>query len=237
MELNEELAARVSAITAVARTGLAWSPELYERERYERILDLTAQLAQLLTASVTDTPPLVAEELKRGWLALVTPGAPGYVTPKVSTGAACFDHEGRILLGKRGDSGLWFIPTGWQEVGLTPAENVVKEVLEETGIECRPVRLIGVRDTRFYRRSQNSPTIVNANPAAIHNIAITFLCEALSSEIKVHPLETQEAGFFSEADALKILYLPSHLFIQQCFQAWRGEINEPYFDQIEPSIK
>ena len=109
MELNEELAARVSAVAAVARTGLAWSSELYERERYERILDLTAQMAQLLTTTINDTSPLIAEELKQGWLALVTPGAPGYVTPKVSTGAACFDSEGRILLGKRGDSGLWFI--------------------------------------------------------------------------------------------------------------------------------
>src|SRR5689334_4031707 len=109
MELNESLAVRVNAITAVARTGLAWTKELYERERYERILELTAEMAELLSADATDTvtSATLAAELKQGWLAQVTPGAAGYVTPKVSTGAACFNKEGHILLGMRGDSGLW----------------------------------------------------------------------------------------------------------------------------------
>lgn len=222
MEPIEELAARISAIASVARTGLAWSEQLYERERYERILGLTAEMAEILSNTVDLPDTSMAEQLKQGWLSLVTPGASGYVTPKISTGAMCFDTEGRILLGKRGDSGLWFIPTGWQEVGLTPAENIVKEVREETGIECRPVRLIGVRDTRLQRGS---------NPA-IHNIALTFLCEALSSEIKLHPLETLEAGFFTEEEALKIVPARVVPLLEQAFSAWRGDLTEPFFDQV-----
>jgi ADP-ribose pyrophosphatase YjhB (NUDIX family) len=222
MEPIEELVARVSAISSVARTGLAWSDSLYERERYERILQLASEMAEILSHGVVLPEGEFASQLKEGWLSLITPGASGYVTPKISTGAICFDKEGRLLLGKRGDSGLWFIPTGWQEVGLTPAENIVKEVREETGVECRPIRLIGVRDTRLQRGS--NPTI--------HNIALTFLCEALTTEIKVHPLETLEAGFFTEAEALKIV--PSRVvpLIEQGFAAWRGEITEPFFDQI-----
>lgn len=232
MELNESLAVRVNAIAAVARTGLAWTKELYERERYERILDLTAEMAELLATETIDpaTSAALAAELKQGWLAQVTPGAAGYVTPKVSTGAACFDSEGRILLGKRGDSGLWFFPTGWQEVGLTPAENIVKEVREETGIICRPLRLIAVRDTRFYRASASSPAIPNPNQSTIHNIALTFLCEALTTEFKLHPLETREAGFFHEEEALRLVPERVAAVIQQGFAAWRGELSEPYFD-------
>jgi ADP-ribose pyrophosphatase YjhB (NUDIX family) len=232
MELNESLAVRVNAIAAVARTGLAWTKELYERERYERILELTAEMAELLASETIDpaTSAALAAELKQGWLAQVTPGAAGYVTPKVSTGAACFDQEGRILLGKRGDSGLWFFPTGWQEVGLTPAENVVKEVREETGIICRPLRLIAVRDTRFYRASASGPTIPNPNQSTIHNIALTFLCEALTAEFKLHPLETREAGFFKEEEALRLVPERVAAVIQQGFAAWRGELAEPYFD-------
>lgn len=222
MEPIEELAARISAIAAVARTGLAWSEQLYERERYERILQLAAEMAEILSGGIEPPGAPLSEELKQGWLSLVTPGAPGYVTPKISTGAMCFDSEGRILLGKRGDSGLWFIPTGWQEVGLTPAENVVKEVREETGIACRPIRLIGVRDTRLQRGS---------NPA-IHNIALTFLCEALSDEIKPHPLETLEAGFFTQEEALKIVPGRVVPLLEHGFAAWRGEVTEPYFDQV-----
>ena len=222
MEAIEELAARVSAISAVARTGLAWSEQLYERERYERILELAAEMAELLTGSIIPPDPVLATALKQGWMSLITPGASGYVTPKISTGAMCFDKEGRMLLGKRGDSSLWFFPTGWQEVGLTPAQNVVKEVKEETGIECHPLRLLAVRDTRLQRGS---------NPA-IHNIALTFLCEALSNEIKVHPLETLEAGFFTEEQARSLVISRVMPLLEQGFAAWRGEVTEPFFDQI-----
>ncbi len=221
MEPIEELASRISAVAAVARTGLAWSEALYERERYERILQLTAEMAEILSLGVDLPDSTMAAELKQGWLNLITPGASGYVTPKISTGAACFDKEGRMLLGKRGDSGLWFIPTGWMEVGLTPAENIIKEVREETGIECRPLRLIGVRDTRLQRGS---------NPA-IHNIAMTFLCEALSAEINVHPLETLEAGFFTEPETLELVPERVKPLMEQFFAAWRGELTETYFDQ------
>ncbi|NWJ98217.1 MAG: NUDIX hydrolase N-terminal domain-containing protein [Chloroflexi bacterium] len=222
MEPIEELAAKVSAIAAVAQTGLAWSEQLYERERYGRILELAAEMANILTGEVELPSNLLANQLKEGWMALVTPGVAGYVTPKISTGAMCFDSEGRLLLGKRSDNGNWFMPTGWQEVGLTPAQNVVKEVKEETGIDCRPLRLIAVRDTRLQRSS---------NPA-IHNIALTFLCEALTTEINLHPLETLEAGFFTEPEATQIV--PSRVLplIEQAFAAWRGELNETYFDHF-----
>ncbi len=233
MELNEQLAVKLNALTAVARTGLAWTEQyqnIYEHERYERILDLAAEMAELLTIQELESSVSLAAELKQGWLAQVTPGVTGYVTPKISTGAACFNPEGHILLGKRGDSGIWFFPTGWQEVGLTPAENIVKEVREETGIICRPLRLIAVRDTRFYRVSATGPNLPNPNQSTMHNIALTFLCEALTSEFQLHPLETREAGFFSEEEALKLVPERVASVIQQGFAAWRGELTEPYFD-------
>ena len=231
VELNEELAARVNAVASVARTGLGWTEtQLYEKERYERILELTAEMAELLAQGPQTSSDGLATELKAGWLAQVQPGAAGYVTPKVSTGALCFDPEGRVLLGKRGDSGAWFIPTGWQEVGLTPAQNVVKEVREETGILCQTLRLIAVRDTRFYRTTVGGPSM--PNPGTLHNIALTFLCKALSSEFKLHPLETQEAGFFTEEVALGMVWERARPIIQQGFLAWRGELTETYYDEI-----
>ncbi len=231
MELNEELAVRVNAIAAIARTGMAWTQEqLYEHERYERILEIATEMAQLVATGPEFSSNELAAELKAGWMTQITPGAAGYVTPKVSTGALCFNPAGELLLGKRGDSGAWFIPTGWQEVGLTPAQNIVKEVREETGIICQPVRLVAVRDTRFYRPSLSGA--LTPNPGAIHNIALTFLCKALSSEFNLHPLETKEAGFFNEADALKLVWERAHAVIQQGFKAWRGELTETYYDEI-----
>jgi 8-oxo-dGTP pyrophosphatase MutT (NUDIX family) len=229
MESAESLATKIDAITAVARSGLAWSKELYERERYERILELAAEMSEILTATSDYAPSVaLATELKQGWLAQVTPGSSGYVTPKVSTAAACFDTDGRMLLGRRGDNGIWFHPTGWLEVGLTPAENVIKEVQEETGILCRPLRLIAVRDTRFHRARPIDPT--KPNQIAVPNIALTFMCEALTSEFNLHPLETLAAGFFTEEETLQLVPERVQPLIQFCFAAWRGEQSETYFD-------
>jgi 8-oxo-dGTP pyrophosphatase MutT (NUDIX family) len=228
MSLFEELAIKISAISAVARTGLAWSENLYEKERYERILELAAEIAGLLSHDEEELDRTMAQALKAGWLAQVTPGVSGYVTPKISTAALCFNSEGHLLLGQRGESGLWFVPTGWQEVGLTPAENVVKEVLEETGITCRALRVLGVHDTRSLRR--NIPGAENLASSSLHSIAITFLCEAVTYKIVPHPLETREAGFYDEDTAVKLVPERVVPLIRQGFAAWRGEYSSVHFD-------
>ena len=71
-------------------------------------------------------------------------GIAGYVTPKVAVGAVVGNDKGEMLLVQRADSGVWLYPTGWADVGYSAAEVVVKEVLEETGIEAEPIRLIAV---------------------------------------------------------------------------------------------
>ena len=71
---------------------------------------------------------------------------PGYVTPKVAVGAVVGNDAGEILLVQRADSGIWLYPTGWADIGYSPAEVAVKEVAEETGIECEPVQLLAVLD-------------------------------------------------------------------------------------------
>ena len=70
------------------------------------------------------------------WLESVGVGVPGYVTPKVAIGAIVGNDDGELLLVQRADSGIWLYPTGWADVGYSPAEVAVKEVVEETGIEC-----------------------------------------------------------------------------------------------------
>ena len=72
------------------------------------------------------------------WMRNVGEGVAGYVTPKSAIGAVVHDDQGRILLVQRADSGVWLYPTGWADVGYSPAEVAVKEVLEETGIHCEP---------------------------------------------------------------------------------------------------
>ncbi len=53
-------------------------------------------------------------------------------------------EDGKVLLQKRSDNGLWGLPGGGMDAGESMAECAVREMLEETGIESRVTRLIGV---------------------------------------------------------------------------------------------
>src|SRR5271165_1848739 len=73
------------SLAAIARTGLGFTQSLYERERFEEILHVAADIkvaAAEGAAGVEDAGPLVEE-----WMASIGEGIPGYVTPKVAVGA------------------------------------------------------------------------------------------------------------------------------------------------------
>src|SRR6185369_2405463 len=89
---------------------------------------------------------LESEVLLEEWMNIVGDGVAGYVTPKVAVGAVVGNDAGELLLVQRSDSGVWLYPTGWADVGYSASEVAVKEVLEETGIEIEPLRLIAVLD-------------------------------------------------------------------------------------------
>ena len=71
---------------------------------------------------------------------------PGYVTPKVAIGAIVGNDARRDAARQARRLGIWLYPTGWADVGYSPAEVAVKEVAEETGIECEPVQVLSVID-------------------------------------------------------------------------------------------
>jgi ADP-ribose pyrophosphatase YjhB (NUDIX family) len=174
-------------IAATARTGLGFSESLYERERYEEILKIAAQIrlasgfdGEGFGAKETDEHQLV--EL---WRSQVGTGVSGYVTPKVSVAAVVLNEKLELLLIQRSDSGVWLYPTGWADVGYSPAEVVVKEVLEETGIEVVPERVLAVVDS------------MRTGFTAIPMYSIVFLCRVVGGELQPHPLETLDVGWFS----------------------------------------
>lgn len=217
-DITRELALWVQQLRATAQTGLAFQPRIYDKERYEAMLQLAAQMTASINGSATLDPTL-ADEFAMRWRAEIKPNAAGYVTPKVGTGAVVFNERDEILLIQRAE-GPWFIPTGWGDVGLSPAQVVVKEVREETGFSVKPQRIIGVFDGPTWGATL-SP----------HFYSIVFYCELLGGTLDRHPAETLDAGFFRR-DAL-----PSPIYrnrIEWLDLAWafhRGEITETYFDR------
>lgn len=57
------------------------------------------------------------------------------------------DGQGRVLLGRRADTGQWALVYGINEPGEEPATTVVREVKEETGVDCEPVALVSVKSS------------------------------------------------------------------------------------------
>src|ERR1700681_656893 len=82
------------SLAAIARTGLGFTESLYERERFEEILKVAADIGVAATEGATGVED--AEELVEEWLRAVGQGVPGYVTPKVAGGAAVGDDEGEL---------------------------------------------------------------------------------------------------------------------------------------------
>ena len=209
------------ALAGIARTGLGFSENLYERERYEEVLHVAADIK----AAAEDDLEVRRERdhFVQEWLESVGQGVPGYVTPKVAVGAVVGNDAGEILLVQRSDSGIWLYPTGWADVGYSAAEVVVKEVFEETGIECEPVQLLSVVDgqrmgfTRF----------------AMY--MLLFHCRATGGALNPHPLESADVGWFSR-DALPTPTAGAQWWGPKAFAAIDGAVMATDFDSVRDPV-
>lgn len=161
----------LSQITGIAQSGLHYSKDPYDQERYQQLLILTEQLMQLKQIDTEDFIPHVLQDV-------------GYATPKMDVRAVIF-QENKILLVKETQDGLWSLPGGWADVGLSAAENVEKEVLEETGLQVKAHQLLALMD----RRKHSHPEMF------LHVYKAFFACEIIGGKLQTS-YETSELGFF-----------------------------------------
>lgn len=159
-----QLATWAEDLRSMAALGLLYCANDYDRERYERI---AAIAAQMLAAATGQRPDAVRDRLA---------AEIGYVTVKVGVAAAVFDPAGRQLLVQRADNGLWAQPGGWADVGDSPAAMTARETLEETGLTVRVERLVGLYDsrTRGFRHAH-------------HIYHVVFLCSVAGGTPSVTP--------------------------------------------------
>jgi len=205
-------------LRAIAQTGLAFEPHAYDRERYEELLKLAADMAA--TPPDASADPALSVALYAKWRAEVGAREQGYVTPKVGIGAAVFNARGEILLVKRATTHNWLYVTGWADIGYAPADVAVKEVREETGLHVTPERVIAVYDSS--RRA--TPNIDN------HFWSVTFLCRLEGGELRGHPHETLDLGFFARDRLPSPLARGGVPWIEHCFAAHAGGWQQPYFE-------
>lgn len=169
-------------IQAAAQTGLAFTKDVYDRQRYERLRQLAAEI-MAEGAGVGSEPieALFAEQT-------------GYATPKVDVRGAVF-QDGRVLLvQERADTGRWTLPGGWADVNRSPRECVIAEVREEAGLDVRPIKLAAVYDRA---RHPHVP------PKPFHTYKMFFICEIVGGTPSPG-LETEDVAFF-DVDELPAL--------------------------------
>jgi ADP-ribose pyrophosphatase YjhB (NUDIX family) len=211
---RQDLLQWAEALAGIARTGLGFTESLYERERFEEVLHVAADMRAAVAADIE----LDVEHYVDEWMRSVGEGVAGYVTPKAATGAVVYDDQQRILLVQRADSGIWLYPTGWADIGYSASEVAVKEVLEETGIECEPERVIAVLDG------------MRMGFTRIPLYSIVFLCRATGGELQAHPLETSDVGWFGE-DELPKMTVGLSQWGAHAFAAIRGEAVDVLYDE------
>lgn len=168
---------RAKRIQALAATGLHYVAEDYDRERYEEI----DQIAREMISDLGTVP------LDR--LAGLPSRSEGYATPKIDVRAAVV-RDGRILLVREKRDGRWTLPGGFADVGLSAAENAVKETWEEATLRVRATKLINVR----HRAKQGDA------PDYLDFYKFFFLCDGDLSP-PAPGAETDGADFFA-ADQL-----------------------------------
>jgi len=161
-------------LQAIAQSGLAYDPHLYDRERYEAVRDIAAEImASESGGSVEQFHDLFATQA-------------GYATPKVDLRGVVF-RDDRILLVREREDGSWTLPGGWADVGESPSDGVVREVREESGYETRVVKLVA-----FYDRNRHGHP-----PFPFHAYKVFFLCELIGGA-PAHSGETNGVDWFAE---------------------------------------
>jgi len=162
-------------LQAVAQSGLAYSPNHFDVERFEQVRQIAAEmLAKKGNADIEEVLQLFIREKD-------------YATPKVDVRGAAI-RDGKILMVKETSDHKWSLPGGWADIGQSAAESAVREVFEESGFNVRAMKLAAV-----YDRSKHAHRPL----WHYHIYKLFFICEIIGGEAAISS-ETEAVDFFGE---------------------------------------
>ena len=165
-----DFAKALQRMLAITDTGLTYTRDPFDRERYEN-------LRQILWSVLQDQTELNQEELT----AILKPTG-SYATPLMDVRAWIVQDQKICLVRGQGED-TWALPGGFGEVGYSPKENIRKEVQEETGFSAEVGSLLAVFDTnRFQLQNKQYAKFV-------------FACQLLDGHFQENQ-EVAELGFF-----------------------------------------
>ena len=197
MNRNEPWLQWAIELQSLAQAGLTYGKDVYDRERYQRIREISAEMLSHMS------------EIPLGTVKDLFCNETGYQTPKLDTRAAIF-KDGKILL-VRENNGKWSLPGGWCDVNVSVGENTVKEVKEEAGLDVTAERIIAVQD----RARHNLPVY------AYGICKIFVLCSLIGGSFQEN-LETTGFEYYTEDDLPELAAEKNTAEqIRMCFAAYR----------------
>jgi 8-oxo-dGTP pyrophosphatase MutT (NUDIX family) len=208
--LAGRLASWADQIRDMAATGLNFSSDPYDIDRYLKLREIAIEMTALANdSSVPELDPLRETIFTR-------------MTPILAGAAAVIDESGEILLIQRSDSMLWNMPGGALEVGETPAAGITRETYEESGIRVKPIALVGIYDSAVWD-----------GPGLQQIYKFTLLCKPINRhkpDLPPHAHETINVDWFVEDDLPEDLFSGHRRRITDSYKFWRGDKTLAHFD-------
>ena len=194
-------------IQSLAQAGLAYTDNVYDIERYERLREISAEMIEEKSnIGVDKVKELFCNET-------------GYQTPKLDTRAAIFKDD-KILLTHE-NNGKWSLPGGWCYVLESVGSNKIKEVKEETGLDVKTVKVISIQD----RNKHNKPVY------AYGVCKVFVLCNVIGGKFEEN-IETTETKYFALEEIPDNLAeeKTNKEQIKMCFDAYKDKNWKTQFD-------
>lgn len=161
------------AMLALIQSGLAYTTDVFDRDRYQKLQTLLIeQMANTSTTSVDDLTASLTQDS-------------GYITPKLDV-RGLIRRGNQFLLVQDIRTKLWALPGGFADVGDSPVENVRREVWEETGRHVDVQGLLTIFDTA--RR----PDI----PQLFQYYKLVFACEITDGQFEPN-IEVAQTAYFT----------------------------------------
>jgi ADP-ribose pyrophosphatase YjhB (NUDIX family) len=193
-------------IFSLSQSGLTYSGNQYDIERYRRLQEITAEII----ASQ-------AEVSKEGVLESFSMQV-GYITPKIDVRGAVI-RENKILLIQEKADGKWAMPGGWADLGNAPASVAEREVWEESGFRVEAEKVVAVIDANRIEPME-----------FYHAYKLIFLCKLLSGEPRTS-YETLAVDFFDLNDLPPLSYYRTNEnMLQEVFAHVRDPNRPTAFD-------
>ncbi|MEO8354914.1 MAG: NUDIX hydrolase N-terminal domain-containing protein [Chloroflexota bacterium] len=180
-------------IFSLSQSGLTYSVNEYDRERYKRLQEITAEMiasqSEITKESVLESFSMQA----------------GYITPKVDVRGAVI-RDGRILLIQERADGKWAMPGGWADLANAPASVAEREVWEESGFRVKTEKVVAVIDANRVEPME-----------FYHAYKIIFLCKFLGGEPRISH-ETLAVDFFDPGNLPPLsVYRTNEMMVQEVF--------------------